>query len=250
MPFTVLDPSLAQAAPATLVGAPLTNVGATLAGMRAEIEALVGERDDVDSDRIDLWINESYTDLYTSLDIDEGRASIALTTVAGQGLYLLPSVVFSLLGVSLVLPERENPNGGRPLEKIDLEAYRAQPLREDDPDAFFRYGQLLVLWPTPLDARVLGVDFRVRPVWLTQDTDSPALGVEWHETIKLGARRRAHSAIREFDLAIAAEQEYIASIRRRKDREAEEDVGRTVGSSAPHKLSRGYRRGYYHRDDF
>ena len=115
MPFTVLSTALAEAAPVTTIGAPRTSEGATLATLREELQALVGERDDIDEARVELWINESYSDLCSSLRIDELKDSIALSLVAGQPRYMLPSAVATTLGASIVLPTSESLNEGYPL---------------------------------------------------------------------------------------------------------------------------------------
>jgi hypothetical protein len=108
-----------------------------------------------------------------------------------------------------------------------------------------------VVYPTPDEDRTLALDFRVRPTWMTLNEHSPALNVEWHEGVKLGARRRAHSAVREFDLAAASDAEYVTFVRRRTNLEAQEDDGRIPMSSVP-RSRREFRNrvGNTHGEDF
>lgn len=232
MPFAVLDETLAAAAPAVSLGNPKTSVGLTLESLTVELDALVAGREDFSEGRIREIINDAYLDLCTALDIiDEG--SFGIPTVAGQALYQLPDVVQSITAVSLVLPSAESLTEGYPLDKIDLPKYRALVAKDGDPHFYFRMGQMLVVYPTPDAARTLAVDARYRPAKLTQAQHSPVLGLEWHEALKKGARAKLFSAMLEFDKAAAAENEYIALVRRRKDLESEEENGRVLRSSVP-----------------
>lgn len=248
MPFNLLTPEVAAPEPVTTIGAPKTSVGLTLNDMQAELDARLGGRADVISDRQALFINLAYTDLCTSIDLDELKGCIGLTMVPGQPVYKLPYVVDTIIGASIILPEADSLTGGYPLTKSDLSSYRALEADTDHPELFFRLSDLIVVWPTPAVATTVALDVRIRPAWLVQATDSPILGLEWHEGILLLARQKAHAALKEFDLAIAAGNEFTAFMRRRTDREAKEDEGRIVGSSMPKRTSdlrnRVYRRGY------
>lgn len=233
MPFNVLSADTAEPAPVTTLGAPRTSWGLTLNDLQAELDARLGGRGDILGERQTLWINMAYSDLCTSLDLDELKGSLGLPMVAGQPAYLLPYVVDTIIGAAMVLPESEDINGGYPLDKSDLAAYRSLTARSDDPSLFFRMNDLVVVWPTPSDARTVALDVRLRPAWLVESTDSPILGLEWHEGILLLARAKAHAALKEYDLAIAASNEFTAFMRRRTDREAKEQEGRVIGSSVP-----------------
>lgn len=253
MPFTLLAPEYAAPAPATTLGAPKTSVGMTLSSMTNELDALLGRRADVDTERFELWLNLAYVDLCTSLNIDELKGSLGIELEEGQAHYMLPEIVDTIIGASLVLPSSVNRLGGYPLDKMDLATYRSLADDDDEPRIFFRHTDMLVVWPTPSAARTLALDIRIRPQWMAESTDSPILGTEWHEGILLGARQRGFSALMEYDKAAAAQNEYIGFVRRRTDREAKEQEGRVIGSAAPHKLeqirNRVIQRGPYRRGD-
>lgn len=242
MPYSVLDKASAAPAPVTTLGAPLISQGQTLDSLREELDASLGGRADILTPRYDLWLNEAYTDLCTSLELDELKGSLALTLVPAQAVYTLPYVVSTIIGAALVLPTSENYNGGYPLDKTDLSAYRSLVAASGDPEVYFRMNDLLVFYPTPKAARTIALDFRIRPLPLTLGTHSPILGVEWHEAIKLGARFRAWKALMQYDKAEPAENDYIKLVRRRTDRQATEDEGRVVGSSVPRDISQLRRR--------
>lgn len=233
MPFIALDSATAQPAPVTTLGAPLTAVGSTLASLRADLSRLIVGRTDVDSATLDEWINEAYTDLFTSLDLDEAKGSLQLTLVPGQPLYRLPYVVSHIKGAAIQLPESENIGEGYPLDKVDLSVYRSMRPADDEPRMFFRHGDMVVLYPTPSVARTVVLDVIIRPVWMTSDLHSPLFGLEWHEPLKKAARQKAFSAMLEFDKSGVLENELISSVRRRTNRKEEEEVGRVVGSSVP-----------------
>jgi hypothetical protein len=231
MPFIVLDPSAAESAPITSLGAPKTSEGDTLASMRLWLQRALGGRDDIEQDMLDGWINDSYLDVCTSVDIDEMKGSLAIETVAGQPLYTLPYVVSSTQGAALI--DSGLNDGGWPLGKVDKSAYRDWPDKSGRPETYFREGDLLILYPTPDKSYFVSLDIRIRPLPLADDDDSPILGQEWHRPIRLGARQKAFDDLQEFEKAPIAENSYTNSVRRRNNREASEDERRVIGSSVP-----------------
>lgn len=237
MPFIVIDSSTAAAAPVTTIGEPKVSAGDTLASMRLWLRRALLGRDDLTDDELDLWLNDSYIDVCTSIDIDELKASLGIVTVAGQALYNLPYVVSSTQDAALIDPGMTT--GGLPLNKVDKAWYREQQNKSGRPECFFREGDVLVLYPTPDKQYTIALDFRVRPLPLTEDDDSPIVGQEWHRPIRLGARQKAFDDLQEFEKAMPAENSYTNAVRRRNNREASEDERRVIGSSIP---GRGRRR--------
>lgn len=238
MPYNVLDPTVAQAAPVTTLGSPKVSTGDTLASMREWLKRALGGRDDIAPSTLNEWLNDAYLDVCTSLDIDEMKGSLAIATVAGQALYRLPAVVSSTQGAALT--DSQMMNDGQPLSKVDKSAYRDWPNRSGRPEYYFREGELIVLYPTPDKAYSIALDIRIRPIPLTLDTHSPMLGQEWHRPIRLTARGMAFDDLQEFDKALPAENSATSSIRKRNDREATEDERRVVGSSVPGRGHRPY----------
>lgn len=236
MPFLAISAAAAEPAPVTTLGAPLTSVGTTLTEFEQDLLLMLEGRTDISSAQYKRLINWSYTDLCTSLDIDELKGSLQLTLVPGQPLYALPYAVDFIEEASLVLPKAESISEGYPLDKHDLNAYRSAGPSDGDPTFFFRQGDILVLYPTPDKARTLNLDVKVRPQWLVNGTDSPIIPVEWHEAILLGARKRGFSTLLEFDKALPVENEFVGLVRRRTDREAQDDSGRVIGSSVPRRV--------------
>ena len=233
MPFTNLSAAGAKAAPSVSLGAPLTNYGLTLEAMRAEVELLIVGRSDIAEDRITGWINEAYLDLFSSVRFPERDESFELVLDAGQHLYMLPEGIENIQGASVVLPSTSSYSDGHPLESIGLDRYRRLLIRSDEPKYFVRRGNLFVVWPTPSADRTVGVDVSIVPQRLVSASDSPIISEEWHEAIKLGARRRAFSAMLEAEKAAAEQNDYIDFIRRRRDPAAEQQEGRIIRSSVP-----------------
>lgn len=256
MPYIVLDESLAQAAPVTTIGAPKTGLAQqkTLQAMRNELAQGLAGRDDVDAAWLNARINEGYTDLCTSLDLDMLRASIGLDLVVDQPMYLLPYVVYSTLGVA-IMDDEYAVYEGRPLHKTDLSAYRRFPVLTDKPTHYFKHGQsMLVLWPTPEAVKSIAVDFRLRPQLLTEDTHQSILPTEWDEAVVLAARWKAHRSLRMWAQAKLAKDDYVDFVRSKNDPRAAEDENRIVGSSVPRDGRLLYRDGrlpkYYLRGEF
>lgn len=233
MPYIVLDPTLAEPAPAVAAGDPLTSVGMTLLDLRSELRKMLGNRQDVDDPRLTLFVNEGYIDLAASLQLDDLTSGYGFQTVVGQALYGMPPAARATLGASVVDSVTYPEFGGLALNKTDLNEYRTLRDASDEPTRYFRQAGLMVLWPTPSAIRTVAVDFRIRPQALVADTDSPILAYEWHMAILLNARRWAFSALLEFDKAMAAENDIVTLIRKRSDTKAEEDENKVILSSVP-----------------
>lgn len=235
MPYLVLDPSIAAAAPVVTAGNPLTSTGETLLSLRNELRLMLGNRGDIPQTRYDLWLNQAYIDVATSLDIDVLRSSYGFTTVADQPFYMLPAAVFSTRGASLINTVLYPETGGKPLEKSNLDEFRAAKYVRDVPRSYFREGKMLVLWPVPDQAYTIAVDYVVRPSYMVNPTDSPILPLEFHEVILQAARQKGFAALLEFDKSVVANNDFVDLVRRKEDSGASEDNGRVIGSSVPHR---------------
>lgn len=233
MPFTVLDPALAAAAPASTAGQPATSGSKNLAELRTFVKLGLGNRDDLTPDQLRDWINESYLDLVASLRLAELQGSLTLSLVSGQALYLLPAGVDTILGLAVV--DSSLPEGGVPLSKTDQSAYREWENASGRPRRFFRLGQMLVVYPTPDKAYTAALDFRIGVTELSLDTHVPILAKHWHEVLGWGARVKALLSLGEYDKALVAENYFNKLVERRKDREADENENRIVVSSVPHR---------------
>lgn len=188
MPYRVLDPSLAAAAPAVVLGAPLTGGDNTLSVLRDLLLDEVANRDDFDPTKLNRYINWSYQHISGLLDIRQLDASIEYTTVSDQPFYRLPDSVSWVK--SAALTSAGNFYGGRKLLMTDDEQYRRLPERSGDPQNYLVFGSMIVLWPDPDAARTVALDVHVRPKPLSNDTDAPLLPPEMVEAIILGARSR------------------------------------------------------------
>jgi hypothetical protein len=249
MPYTPIVAGAAAIVAPSGSAAPLTNQGETLASLTSELEAMLAGRTDVTPDRFALWINFGYIDLAASLELDELKASISFPSVVGQPFYKMGTELMATRSAAVVDPVTYGDLGGRPLEKTDLATYRRNRDLTDEPREYFRERNIIVLWPTPVAGRTIGLDFWLRPDKLVNEDDSPILGWEWHEAILLNARKKAFSALLEFDKAMAAENDFINLVRRKSDRAEQEDSDKTVGSSVPRSSRQVLRRHTRLRDD-
>lgn len=195
MPFTPLDPSIAQIAPVTSAGEPVIGVGTNLAEFHdGLIEDLQG-RGDISS-RIDRWINFAYQNLASMLEINELNASMLFPLVADQPFYLLPEVVSWIQWIG-VEDSTNYLDGGRGFEMTTRETYRTLPDSTSSitsgilPYKYFRIGRMLVIWPTPAEAFDATMDFRVRPLPMTAVDHCPILPPEFHSVIYDMAQARA-----------------------------------------------------------
>ena len=239
MPYTVLDRTLAKAAPVTTIGdPPATGDGMTFLDLQVELNAQLLGRSDVTADRIKLWLNQAQMDLLSSLSLPAMRDSLALVLDADQPFYLLPTAVLSVVGAALSDTVSYPIDGGKPLRKIDLMKYRQLPLESDEPTSFFKHGaDLLVVYPTPTVSLTLALDFVVRVKDMVDDADHPFLGSELDEALLLAAHWKALRALRQTKDSFAAKNEFLDYIKRRIDPAAAEDEGRIVLSSVPRSRS-------------
>lgn len=195
MPFTVLDSSTAAAAPVSTAGAPLTSVGETLASFEAAMVDDLQGRLDVGNTRIARAINKAYVNLCAMLDINELNGSVSYSLVASQPFYLVPA---NMAWIKWFGDEDSTDylDGGRGFELIDDMTYRTLPDSSSIntasilPYRYFRYGRMVVIWPTPAAASTAAMDFRVRPASLVNPTDSPILPPEFHEPLFEMAKAR------------------------------------------------------------
>lgn len=232
MPFTAITPATATAIDFGTLGAPAAAGGMTLAQLREELRSQLGNRQDVLPARLDLWINFAYTDLWTSLPLEEQKASVGFSTVAEQPFYLLSDVVGSIEEVAV--SQTTHPAGGWSLRKIDLGAWRRMAVADPaEPSEFFRHNSVLVLDAAPDEVYDVTLDFRLLPAFLEADGDVPLLSRQWHEGIILMAKAKAEHALGEEQRALVADNAAVGFVRRRSDTTSEEDRGRIVGSSVP-----------------
>lgn len=251
MPYKILDPSLAAAAPVVTIGAPLTSVGDTLTTFLDELDLELGDRDDYDTTRAKKWINWAYRHVAAMVDLTEMHAGFSLSTVSAQFMYNLPSSVAWIDGVA-VADTVNYFQGGRAFLKTDLATFR----KMDDltntasssvnvtnlPQYFFRHNRLLVLWPTPGDAWVLSVDCKVRPDDLVLATDSPMLPTEWHEGIQLYATHRGMRSLKMYKEAAVMLNSALEAVRPMLDTDAEEKATIQAHLSPARELRDIYRK--------
>lgn len=248
MPFQVIDPTTAVAAPVTTLGDPLTPVlpatelpGKSLVVMRTQLDIELGGRTDFQDQMFDIWINDAYIDLASSLELDELKGSILLPIIAGQPLYNLPRIIRAIRNLSIVDTQNYGTLGGRKISKSNLDEYRKLRELDEEPTKYFRERGVLVLWPTPKNARDLALDFWIRPEPLVDDNHYPILPPEYHEVIVRNARAKAHSDLREFDKSAITNNEMIGLVRRKQDTDELEEEDRVIGSSVPRRRSQLYR---------
>ena len=249
MPFLALDSATAAAAPATTLGAPLQNTGMTLAEFRGRLNLQLGGRPDVLPSMLDQWINAAYIDICSSLELEELKGTLTLNLVVSQSLYLLPKAVRAIKLASVIDAVTYGEIGGRQLTLSDLGKYRRSSDRVDEPEEYFRVGEMLVLWPTPAKVRALSLDIWIRPTKMVADADSPIIPEEWHEIILRNARQMAHSDLREWGSAAIAQNEFVGMVRRKTDTEELEESQKIIGSSVPRGRKQIYRRNSRSRED-
>jgi hypothetical protein len=231
MPYNVLDPTQAAAAPTTTLGAPLTSTGETLSSISTELSAMLGNRDDIAAGRENSWINKAYRNVAGMLTISEIMGSLPLSFVTGQFLYALPVQVAWIKRLGVQDATNYLTWQGRELDLIDLTTYRNLPtavgpngIANAPPTSYFRHRRMVVIWPTSDNSYVAPLDFRVRPDDLVNATDSPLLPIEFHNAILLQARVVALSALLNWTDAMKARNDFVSEIKPLLNTDAEESA--------------------------
>lgn len=255
MPYIVLDPSTAAAAPSTSAGA-ATTVGTPLSAIKSDIILGLGNRVDVQTGgdyetSLLRWINYGYLYVAQMLDIKELWASVEFDLVADQPFYLVPS---SLSWIKRMMLQDETDywaSGGTEMEQIDEPTYRMLPESSivqgqgsiSPPVKFFRYQRMVVVYPTPADDYTAVADFRVRPTPLANPTDCPLLPPEFHEGIMLAGLWRAQRMLGLRAQAAITQNEMLAALRPLMNSDAEESVGMHMSAQPINRTSQLYRAG-------
>lgn len=204
------------------IGDPVYNRGKTLGGMRTRLIRELGNRTDLEATLLNEWINDSYRDLASALDLPELKDSLEFTTTAGEESYELPSGVGVVRGAAWRADTL-----GRALEKRDEDYYRKLPFREGTPEIFVHTSNLVVFWPVPSDAQLVTLDITRTVVNLTEDLHSPIISEAFHEALYLGAKARGFDALKDWPAADRMENAQVKSIRKKLDKKSQEDEGKT-----------------------
>lgn len=220
MPYLNLDDGAATPIAATL-GFPTYGGEETLKTLREELSQLLGDRPDIDPDRLDKWINFAYRDIASLLDLPELDVRFGFDTVAGQSLYTLPTTVKYIRKASISDTATYPTQQGRTLDYISIDTYRRLPEVLGDVAMYGVDNKLLFLYPAPSAVRSIAIEAAIIPQRMTEDTQSPIFGPEWNEVILQGARARGFDAMMEWDNGAQAQNVYIASIRSKRNTKAE-----------------------------
>lgn len=223
MPYILLDPLVAAAAPATTAGQPLTSVGETLSTLQTTLQEEMGNRGDVDAVKAAKWINTAYKYLCSVLNIKDLFPEVALSLTSGQSLYLIPSSVAWVKSIALVDAVNNPVNGGEPLTSIDDNTFRKLP--EDTinfPSMYLRDQRLVAIYPEPRASYTAIMKFKVRPSDLVSSTDSPILPPEFHEALVLRAKHVGFRTLKNHVESGIARNDFATDIRSIEDADAME----------------------------
>ena len=211
--------------------------------MRTQLSAELLNRNDVVTADLNRWLNFGYRDVAGMLVTNELIRSLSFSLTAGQALYLLPTQVGFLRHVSVTDTTNSPTEGGRELEKIDIDTYRKlEGTTSDEPRAYFRSGRLLVLYPAPTSVRTVVLDFHLRPDDLVGDTNSPLLPQEMHIAIVLRAKWHALRTMGQYVEAAQANNDFLTALRPLTNTDAEERVGQRAHVSPASTTRAMYRR--------
>jgi hypothetical protein len=228
----VFDPSLASPI-AGEYGSPgstsLGTRGKTFLKIATEIYEGLGVRTDASIERCKEWANDAYLELASIVKVPELKGSLNFLAVGGQQLYKLPNGVWTILDVQPNKPLSVTTLDWHYRRVTDLDTWRRIMDSDDlaipfvDRGAYIKWNQLLALWPVPVSGDAFVLDFRIMPARLEADEDVPIFEEHWHKSIVDMGLAIAHMRLREFDTSAMFRNEVVATIRSKKDKEAEEE---------------------------
>lgn len=221
MPYVVLDPLQAVAAPAVSFGAPeaapIHPFGKSLKMMRDRLILELGNRTDIGPTFWNEWINDSYQDLWVSLKFADAKRSYGFSLTPDKYFYLIPQTVSSIRDISGNDPTQTYVGG--PLNKIDEFSFRKLPYQRGQVDSWFVDQRMIVVWPLPDKAYPVSVDCTARPAPLVDDNNYPAMDDMYHEVILTGARARAWEAVQNDTRAMLSENKVVRQVQRKDDKD-------------------------------
>jgi hypothetical protein len=258
MPYIIIDPTLAKAAPILDIGEPVLGHGKDLAEMRAKLWLRLKHRTDVydpansDYALLDSFINDAYQDLATATEYMEQVTNFEVETDIDQPMYLLPDNVTTVIGV--VREDVRHMAGSTNLLPILEGTYRRSPTSSGLPSEYVDFdtsrSKVLIVYPTPDKVTKLSVTARFEPQPLTLPEHCPYLDVAFHEAIELLARVKAHSALSEPGDTDVAHNEFLAYMQRRRSKSEIRDSHRVPGSSVPRTRQQAQRRYIRRLEDY
>lgn len=219
MPSLVFRRDLAV--PVTLeIMAPPQDDERGLKELSRKLALALGQREHLDPVDLEGWINAGYQDICSMVYTTDFESVIEFPLQSGKQLYLLPSNVQTSVSGSVTVDD-----GSIPLSKTSMSHWRSLWEGRGTPSRYFKYGDYIVVWPTPEYAMTMSLTIRSRPALLKRQDDAPMPDPMWDRAILLSARAMAHSDLKEFDVAREVRNEKIAYIRERRDLEALEREG-------------------------
>lgn len=204
----------------------------SLAATRDELKKQLGSRTDIDNARYNRWINDAVLVIADELELENLLSSYLISTKAGQELYNLTSGTQNVQSVALA-DDSDSYYGGYPLEMKDLKWYRQQAAITGKPTHWFRFNNILVLWPKPDGVYNLVVETDLVGTELLLDTDLLPFGSGVNSLVVLRARWIANDALGQPEAAALAQNSYITQMRMRVDHAARQQIGRNLRVSVP-----------------
>lgn len=161
------------------------------------------------------WLNETIQDIHHRTKLIYLHGTGTLTQVADQQEYAFTSIASN---IEKILYIRDEGNSVSLAEISYSNLYDNVADMTDaatgNPTHYYIKNQVIGLYPVPDSTDTLAVDFKQRIVDLSQDTDTPALPMDWTDVILLGAESRGLRYLKRGDWQ-ATQAFYEGEVRRR-----------------------------------
>lgn len=182
-----------------------------LGELYAELRLLLGNVSSsaISDTRLTLWLNNAETELASAFQFfsTEKRATASMSV--GQTEYSLPTDCIAIYDLRDNTEKRKIRRAHyRKFDNIDVSV-------TGDPSHYIRYGNYLVLYPTPDATNTMQLRYCKTLTAMSTSTSTPTLPAPWHECILLGAEYRGWRAVGEYKRAALAKNEYLSMVRSR-----------------------------------
>lgn len=152
-----------------------------------------------------LLLNRSFWEMLNKIEFKEKERTIPFTLVAGVRKYKVPTILASIVGVSVIDPVSLKTER---LEKIDNYLYDLDYVGATaewaKPTKYYREENYLIFLNTPEQAYNVELRCLITLDDITDDTVFPKAPQEWHEVIMYGAVSRGFMRLGDYNKAGAA----------------------------------------------
>ncbi len=180
---------------------------------------------DLDDAAASRLLNRAYWELLDKFPFRDKETYSTLPVVIGTASYTIDFAAIE--AISKITIEDPETLKHKPLDKMSLDVYQQNFVNDESaygrPTNYVRYGNEIILYPTPDVAYVVDYYYAAQLSDLALESDSPSAPRNWHEIILLGAVYRGFLQLQDYERANAARTHWMTLLSSVSMNEAEEN---------------------------